>query len=89
VNVYLWSAGTAEGVTDSQRKACENAAAWMHCQQADTALVERAHFIPGVESMQAGYTRAPRDPCWAGRQHPGGRVSWRPCVRAPETGSSN
>ena len=86
--VYLWSAGTAEGVTDSPRKARRHAAAWMGRQKADTALIEQAHFIPGIESMEAGYTRTPRDPYWAGRRHPSGRISWRLCVRAPELAAS-
>ena len=86
--VFLWSAGTASGVTDSQRTARRHAATWMRSQQADAALIEQAHFIPGIESLDTGYERASRDPHWAGRRHPGGRISWQLCVRAPELAAS-
>ena len=84
--VFLWSAGTAEGVTDNPQTARTNAAALMCSQEADTALVEKAYFIPGIGSLETGYVPAGR--CWAARRHPSGRVSWRPCGRKPELAPS-
>lgn len=88
VIVYLWSAGTARGVTDTRRKARRHAACWMRSQNADTAMVEQAHFISGIESMEVGYARTARDPYWIGQRHPGGRVSWLVRVRTPELAAS-
>ena len=84
--VFLWSAGTAEGVTDNPRKAHDDAAALMRSQEADTALVEKAYFIPGFGSLETGYL--PAGPCWTARRHPNGRVSWRPCGREPTLAAS-
>ena len=84
--VFLWSAGTAEGVTDNPRKARDDAAALMRSQEADTALVEKAYFMPGFGSLETGYLSA--GPCWTARRHPSGRVSWRPCERKPELAAS-
>ena len=86
--VYLWSAGTTRGVTDTRRKARKHAACCMRSQNADTAIVEQAHFVPGIESMEDGYARAARDPYWIGERHPGGRISWRLHVRTPELAAS-
>jgi hypothetical protein len=75
VIVFLWSAGTAAGVTDSGRKARRQAAGWMRRQQTVTARVEPAHFIPGTETLDTGYIYGGLH--WAGRRHPSGRVTWR------------
>lgn len=85
--VFLWSAGPAEGVTDSPRTARRHAAAWLRSREAETALVEQAQFIPGIESLEAGYRRV-GGPRWTGRRHPGGRISWRLCGREPELAAS-
>jgi hypothetical protein len=88
VIVYLWSAGTAEGVTDSPGWARWHAAKWMVQQQADTGRVVQARFIPGTGSLEdASYERLPRDPHWAGRRHPGG-VSWELRAPAPKLAAS-
>jgi hypothetical protein len=80
VNVFLWQAGTAEGVTDSPGKARRHAARWMRRQETDTARVEPAHFVSGIETLDAGYLPSSA-PHWTGRRHPSGRVTWR--LRAP------
>jgi hypothetical protein len=86
VIVFLWSAGTAEGVADSPRKARRNAAASMRTHEADTALVEKAYYMPGIGSLETGYLRAGL--YWTARRYPSGRVSWRPCQRQPEVAAS-
>lgn len=84
--VFLWSAGTAAGVTDSSGKARRHAAQWMRRQDSNTARVEPAHFLPGTETLDAGYIS--RDLHWAGRRHPSGRVTWRLRMPAPERTAS-
>lgn len=86
--VFLWSAGTAEGVTDSARKARGNAAALIRSSKADTALVEQAHFIPGVDSLEAGYQRPDPAWYWTARRRPSGRIFWQRRVRALELAAS-
>lgn len=73
--VFLWSAGTAAGVTDSPRKARRHAAGWMRQQKAVTARVEPAHFMSGTDTLDADYISGGLH--WAGRRHPSGRVTWR------------
>lgn len=71
--VYLWQAGTAEGVTDTPRKARSAAAS---CGRGGRSLVvEQAHFVVGTETLQDGYLRTSH--YWTGRRHPSGRVTWR------------
>ena len=79
--VFLWSAGTASGVTDSQRTARRHAATWMRSQQADAALIEQAHFIPGIELLDTGYERASRRSV-PGRTTPPRRPDLLAAVRA-------
>ena len=86
--VFLWSAGTAEGVTDSPWQARRSAAAWMRRLEADTALIEQAQFIPGIKSLEAGYRQARGGPYWTARRRSSGRISWRLCVREPELAAS-
>jgi hypothetical protein len=85
--VYLWRAGTAEGVTDTPRKAriaaarCERGG---RLEGAGRALVvEQARFVPGTETLRDGYLRTSR--YWTGRRHPDGRVTWR--LHAGEPGA--
>jgi hypothetical protein len=88
VIVYLWSAGAARGVTDTSRMARRYTAGCLRSRQADTALIEQAHFVPGIESMEVGYKRAARDPYWTGQRHASGRISWRMFVRELELAAS-
>jgi hypothetical protein len=83
VIVWLWAAGSAEGVTDDYTKAREAAASFMRMTGTDTAVVEQAHFITGISSLSAGYERAGA-PQWIARRHPGGRISWRLRPTGPE-----
>jgi DNA-binding CsgD family transcriptional regulator len=82
--VYLWQAGTAEGVAGTSWRARRRAADSMRRLQEQAARIEQAHFVFGTESLHAGYHRAPGDPYWTGRQYPSGRVNWQPGERAPE-----
>jgi hypothetical protein len=81
--VFLWQAGTAEGVTDDCEKALKQAASFMHSTGASTALVEQARFTGGNRSLSSGY-RALQGPYWVARRHHGGQVSWEPNWPAPE-----
>jgi DNA-binding CsgD family transcriptional regulator len=81
--VYLWQAGTAEGIAGTPWRARRCAADWMRRLQEQAARIEQAHFVFGTESLHTGYYRAPADPYWIGRQYPNGRVSWQPGERAP------
>lgn len=87
--LYLWSAGSAEGVVDSPGWARWHAAKWMAGQQADTGRVEQVRFITGTGSLEdAGYERLPRDPYWAGQRSLSGWVSWELRAPAPELAAS-
>ena len=81
--VYLWQAGSAEGIADTSWRARRRAAGSMRRLQEQAGRVEQAQFVFGTESLHAGYHRAPGDPYWTGRRHPSGRVSWQPGERAP------
>lgn len=82
--VYLWQAGTAEGIAGTPLRARRRAADSMRGLQEHAARIEQAHIVLGTESLHAVYYRAPGDPCWTGRQYPSGRVSWQPGEHAPE-----
>lgn len=81
--VWLWRAGSAEGVTDECRKARRAAASFMRGTGTGSAVVEQAHFIPGIDSLNTGYEKAGA-PRWVARRHPSGRISWRLRPAAPE-----
>jgi hypothetical protein len=83
VIVRLWSAGSAEGVTDRRAKACRTAASFIQSCGADTAVVEMAYFDDGVRSLSAGYMIADARR-WVARRHPSGRVSWGASLAKPE-----
>lgn len=82
--VYLWKAGTAEGIADAPWRARRRAADSMRRLQEQAARIDQAHFVLGTESLHADYHRAPGDPYWIGRQYPSGRVNWQPGERASE-----
>jgi hypothetical protein len=83
VIVFLWQAGTAEGVTDDREKAQKQAAFFMGRAGASTAVVEQARFTGGNRSLGSGYQLA-QGLYWVARRHPGGQVSWEPRWPAPE-----
>jgi hypothetical protein len=73
--VWLWAAGSAEGVTDDEEKARRTAASSMCETGTGSAVVEQAYFIIGIDTLVTGYQKAGA-PFWIARRHPGGRVSW-------------
>ena len=77
IAVWLWSAGTAEGVTGDREKACQNAACYLSSAGA-TAVVEQARFVLLVagEWLAAGYETLADAARWVACRHPGGQVSW-------------
>jgi hypothetical protein len=85
IAVWLWSAGTTEGVTGDREKACENAACYLGSAGA-TAVVEQARFVLLVEgeSLDAGYETLTGAARWVACRHPGGRVSWSASPAKPE-----
>jgi hypothetical protein len=76
VIVWLWAAGSAEGVTDDYAKARRAAASFMRKTGTSAAVVEQAYLITGIRSLSAGYEKA-NAPHWVARRHPGGQISWR------------
>jgi hypothetical protein len=83
VIVWLWSAGSAQGVTDNDEKARQAASRFIAGTGADTAVVEQAHYISGTDTLVTGYHKADA-PRWVARRHPGGRVTWKLRPPAPE-----
>jgi hypothetical protein len=83
VIVWLWSAGSAQGVTDDQGTALTAAALSMERAGADAAVVEQAHFVTATGTLAAGYQKADA-PRWVARRRPGGRVAWALRPPAPE-----
>jgi hypothetical protein len=85
VIVWLWRAGTAEGVvvTDDQQQARRTDAAFMRRTGIVTAVMEMAYFDDGVKSLSAGYVSAD---AWrsVARCHPSGRISWSIVPAKPE-----
>jgi hypothetical protein len=71
--VFLWQAGTAEGVTDDYVKAQLHAFCFMRRTGASTAVVEQAYYISGIDTLVSGYQRADA-PRWVARRLPGGRI---------------
>jgi hypothetical protein len=82
VIVFLWQAGTAEGVTDDYATAQQRAASFMRDAGASTAVVEQASFIDGNTSLSSCYQPVPGRR-WIARRHPGGRVYWEQRSRQP------
>lgn len=80
--VFLWQAGTAEGVTGDYATAQQRAASFMRDAGASTAVVEQASFIDGSTSLSSCYQPVPGR-CWVARRHPGGRVCWEQRSRQP------
>ena len=83
--VWLWSAGTAEGVTGDQAKARENAACYLG-RTGDTAVVEQARIVLLVKgkSLDTGYETLTDAARWVACRHPGGRISWSASPAKPE-----
>jgi len=75
VTVYLWQAGSAEGVTDDEVAARELAASHMK-PGAAPAVVEQALLVIGfrVSCYQKLESRR-----WEARRDPAGEVTWRQC----------
>jgi hypothetical protein len=88
VIVWLWWAGSAEGVTDSRRTARGRAVSFLRGTGA-TAILEMAYFNDGVRSLGAGYDRAHGAPCWVARRLPGGRVNWTLRHAEPELAAAS
>jgi len=76
VIVYLWRAGSAEGVTDDRKTALRTAARFMRATGAGEAVVETARYDDVTGSPRAGYAKAD-GPHWVARRHADGRVTWR------------
>jgi hypothetical protein len=76
VIVWLWSAGNARGVTDNHEKAREAAVLFMRGAGTDTAVVEQAHYVTGIDTLVTGYQKADA-PHWVARRHPSGRITWK------------
>lgn len=78
--VWLWDTTAAacegRGVTDDETRAREAAEARMRSDQADSARVERALAVLGVETLTSGYERTGLG--WAARRHHDGRITWVP-----------
>jgi hypothetical protein len=74
VIVYLWRAGSAEGVTDDPVKARALAARFMLAGGATEAAVETAHYDGGSTSLDAGYALAAGLRWTAHRQD--GQAAW-------------
>jgi len=78
--VWLWAAGSSQGVTDDQAKARKGAASALASSGTGTAVVEQAYFISGTRSLSAGYELAGAR--WVARRRRG-QVSWRMCPADP------
>ncbi len=74
MKVYLWVAGSAEGVTDDDGRARSLAAGSMLENGAPDAVVEPAVFDDATKSLEAGYVRTAGLRWTAHRQ--GGHVVW-------------
>jgi hypothetical protein len=74
--VFLWQAGTAEGVADQYMVAQVRAYCFMRTTGASTAVVEQAALIDGGASMDSRYAPVPGHH-WVGCRRPGGRMSWK------------
>jgi hypothetical protein len=81
--VWLWAAGSAQGVTDDREKARAAAACFMSGTGADAAVVELAHYVSGTDTLVTGYRKAGALR-WVARRYPGGQVTWKPAPPVPE-----
>jgi hypothetical protein len=85
VIVWLWQAGTAEGVivAGDQQQARTRVAAFIRRTGMVAAVMEMAYFDDGVKSLSAGYVSAD---AWrsVARCHPSGRISWSIVPAKPE-----
>jgi hypothetical protein len=81
--LYVWRAGSAEGVSDDDGRARDAAVRFMCGNGADRAVVETVHYDDWMKSMDDGY--ADRGGMrWDGRRL-GGGVSWA-SRRVPDPG---
>lgn len=85
--VWLWEAGTAEGVTCNERRAREIAESFLAADRAATALVERAFFVCDLKSLSDSYYR-PSSERWSARRGRDGRIMWRLLPASPERAAS-
>jgi hypothetical protein len=76
MRVYLWEAGSAEGVTGDHARARALAGRSMLANGAAEAVVEPADFDDAVKSLEAGYVRT-TGRRWTARRE-GRRVVWTP-----------
>jgi hypothetical protein len=74
--VWLWSAGSAAGVTGSGEQARESAARFMGETSTATAVVEQAFYVTDTGTLTDGYEKA-GTACWIARRRPGGPVTWQ------------
>jgi len=78
VIVWLWSAGTASGVTHDMIRAQLTAESAMRSGGADVAIVDKAFYVLGVESLTDGYR--PAGTRFVAERHPEGhvgRITWK------------
>lgn len=75
--LYVWRAGSAEGVTDDDRLARARAAEFMGRNGADRAVVETVHYRDWDNSMSDGYADH-GGTLWEARRR-GGRITWAGC----------
>ena len=74
MKVYLWQAGTAEGVTDDDERARTLAASFMGENGAAEAVVETADLDIGIKALAAGYAKT-QGKRWVAQLH-GSQVVW-------------
>jgi hypothetical protein len=88
VIVYTWSAGSAEGVTDSLRIARRRVAGRMRSGLADMTQIDQAQFIPGIGALAIGHQQSDGARYWTAHRGPGGRIAWRMRRRELERAAS-
>jgi hypothetical protein len=86
MNVWLWEAGRARGVSDDPSRARAAAVASLRADGAGTAQVERAWLTAGGGWLTAGYRRTGEG--WLARTRRDGQVRWVPLAGAPERAAS-
>lgn len=74
MNVYLWEAGSAVGITDDEARALERAADAMLANGAERAVVVPASYNEVHKGLEAGYEPASGQRWTASRR--GGTVTW-------------
>jgi hypothetical protein len=83
MKVFLWAAGSAEGVTDDHGRARSLAAGFMLANGAAEAVVETAHYDDAIRSLDAGYAKTAGQR-WTGHRQDS-QVVWNRCwVKAPK-----